>query len=341
MSPNALTQYSDAFLWFAGCTIAGLVIDQLLFGVLRGRARSRGFRTLGRVAKGLHWFPTTLGAVAGLNAAVPLIGLDTDILPSVRTALRIALILVVTAFSARILSQLIQALAEREDVPLPTGSIFVNLARGIVWAIGGLSLLASVGVSVAPLVTALGVGGLAVGLALQPTLENVFSGIQLIASRQIKPGDFIRLDTGDEGTVLDVTWRNTMVQRTSNDVLIVPNSILARSSVTNFSTGHREFTLLLPVSFASAGDPDAVARIALEVAAGVIADVDGAVPDSKPIVSFAELTPPAAVINVMIRCKTYQDRFAVRHELIRRLAKHFADEGVAAPPVAYPSARIK
>ncbi len=339
MSPNTLATYSDALLWVVGATLVGLVVDQLLYWMLRDRARLRGFRTLGRIAMGLHWFPTTLGAVIGLNVAAPKLGFDADTLPVVRSVLLIALILVVTAFSARILAQLVQALTERDDVPFPNGSIFVNLARGTVWVVGGLMLLASIGVSIAPLVTALGVGGLAVGLALQPTLENVFSGIQLIASRQIQPGDFIRLDSGDEGTVLDVTWRNTMVQKASSDVLIVPNSILARSSVTNFSTQHREFTLLLPVSFASAGDPDAVERIAMEVAASVIADVEGAVPGSVPTVRFAELTPPAAVINVMIRCTSYQDRLPVRHELIRRLAKHFADEGVAAPPVAYPTNR--
>ena len=134
-------------------------------------------------------------------------------------------------------------------------------------------MLATVGISVAPLITALGVGGLAVGLALQPTLENVFSGIQLLASKQIQPGDFIRLETGEEGIVLDVTWRNTTVQKLTNDVALVPNSVLARATVTNFTTLDPEFVLLIPVSFASAGDPDQVERIALEVAREVIAEM--------------------------------------------------------------------
>jgi small-conductance mechanosensitive channel len=265
--------------------------------------------------------------------------LTPQMFKTAQTVVRVAGILAITIFSARILSRVVRALTEREDVPLPSGSIFVNLTRGVVWVLGVLSILATLGVSIAPLVTALGVGGLAVGLALQPTLENVFSGIQLITSRQIQPGDFIRLDSGDEGTVLDVSWRNTTVRKVSNDVVIVPNSVLARAAVTNFSTADKEFVLLVPVSFASAGDPDAVQRIALDVARSVVADVPGAVKDQEPGAGFAELTPPAAVLNVTVRCNTYQDRIAVRHELIRRLAKRFADEGIAAPPVAYSSAR--
>lgn len=339
MLPNALAQSSDAILWLAACTVAGLVIDQIVFSVLRGRARTRGFRTLGKLAEGLHWFSTALGLLIGAAIAAPRLGIPPEMLRTTQIGIRVLAILVVTVFSARILSRVVRSVTQRTDLPLPSGSIFVNLARGTVWTLGGLSILATAGVSVAPLVTALGVGGLAVGLALQPTLENVFSGIQLIASRQIQPGDFIRLDSGEEGTVMDVTWRNTLVHKLSNDVVIVPNSVLARAAVTNFSTGDHEYVLSVPVSFASAGDPDAVEHLALEVARSVVADVPGAVRDQEPGVRFAELTPPAAALNVTIRCDSYQDRIAVRHELIRRLAKRFVEEDIVAPPVAYPSAK--
>ena len=334
-----LARYGDAALWLALCTLVGLVTDQLLYSILRTRARTRGFRTLARLAEGLHWFPSAMGVVIGAMVAAPRLDLTPEMLRPVEAAIRVLAILVVTVFSARVVSRVVAALTQREDLPLPSGSIFVNVARGVAWVLGGLGILATVGVSVAPLVTALGVGGLAVGLALQPTLENLFSGIQLITSRQIQPGDFIRLDTGDEGTVLDVTWRNTTVQKVSNDVVIVPNSVLARAAVTNFSVTDREFVLVVPVSFASAGDPDTVERIALEVANEVVEDLPEAVKGQQPGARFAELTPPAAVLNIAVRCVSYQDRIPVRHELIRRLAKRFADEGIAAPPVAYPGSK--
>lgn len=313
----------------------GLVIDQLLYRYIRSRAEAKRSSVGLEVAKGIHWLPTSLGAVWGLALAVRTLHLAGDPGKWATKSVSVLAILVVTAFGARILGRIVRSYTRREDTALPSGTIFVNLVRGIVWAIGGISILATLGVSVAPLLTALGVGGLAVGLALQPTLENVFSGVQLLASRQIQPGDFIRLETGEEGVVLDVTWRNTTVKRPSNEIVLVPNSVLARATVTNFTAEDPEYVLLVPVAFASAGDPDAVERAALEVAREVARDVDGAVPDAEPGARFADLTPPAAVLNVTIRCRSYQDRIGVRHEFIRRLAKRFADEGIQAPPIAF------
>lgn len=329
----------DAAVWIVACGAVGFIVDQLLFRRLKLKAATSQRPTLLHLASGLHWLPTSLGLIAGTRIGLTRTALTLASYQTAVLGVRLLTIVVVTAFSARILGRIVRAYTLRDDTPLPSGSIFVNLVRGVAWVVGALSLLASAGVSVAPLITALGVGGLAVGLALQPTLENVFSGIQLLASRQIKPGDFIRLDTGEEGTVLDVTWRNTTVQKPSNDVVLVPNSVLARASVTNFTSVDPEFGLLIPVSFASAGDPDVVERLALEVAREVVHDCPEAVPGSEPTASFAELTPPAAVLNVSIRCRTYQSRISVRHEFIRRLAKRFADEGVEAPPLPFASNR--
>jgi small-conductance mechanosensitive channel len=326
-------KWGDGVIWIVVYTAAGFAVDQLVFFVLTKQADHRHSRTLQAIADGVRWLPTALGFVFGMQVGVGHIALDGKVSFYGHLAPGLLLVLVMTVFSARILGRVVGSLTAREDNPLPSGSIFVNLVRAAVWILGSMWVLSMLGVSLAPLITALGVGGLAVGLALQPTLENMFSGIQLITSGQIKPGDFIRLDTGDEGTVLDVTWRNTTVQKLTNDVVIVPNSVLARATVTNFTTVEHDFVLIIPVSFASAGDPDVVERLALEVAREVIAEVPQAIPNQAPTATFAELTPPAAVLNIAIRCSSYQDRIPVRHEFIRRLAKRFAEEGVQAPPV--------
>lgn len=338
MFAGLLAQYGDALLWLLGCVVIGFVIDQIVFRLLSGRARTRGLRTLSKVAEGLRWAPTAMGVALGAMMAIQRMGLE----PAARlTALRWAeafAILVVTVFSARVVGRFVRAVTSREDVPLPSGSIFVNLARGVTWALGIVSLLGVMGVAVAPLLTALGIGGLAVGLALQPTLENAFSGVQLIASKQIQTGDFIRLSSGEEGTVLDVTWRTTAVRTGSNEVVIVPNSVLARASVTNFSCYDPEFVLVVPVSIASSNDLDLAERVSLEVARGVIADLPEAVAGREPGARFAQLSPPSVTLNVSIRCRSYQERIAVRHELVRRLAKRFAEEKIEAPGATTPGA---
>ena len=90
-------------------------------------------------------------------------------------------------------------------------------------------------------------GGVAVALALQDTLSNLFSGLHLIASRQLRPGDFIQLDSGEEGYVTDVTWRNTTIRELTDNMMIVPNSQLAASRVRNFCQPNNELAVLVEV----------------------------------------------------------------------------------------------
>lgn len=324
---------TSAAIAFVAAIAAGIVIDQVLYTYVRARASERASSTGMRLASALHWLPTALGVVVGVSLVmqrVQLSGAAERWLPDVP---RVFGIIVFAAFSARIAGGLIRAVTSREDVPVPSSSIFINLARATIWIIAVLAVLATIGISVTPLITALGVGGLAVGLALQPTLENLFSGIQLIASRQVEPGDFIRLPSGEEGTVLDITWRHTTVHRPSNEVVIVPNSVLSTSTVSNFSRPNTEYVLLVPVTLSAAQDLDAAERVALQVAAQVVAEVEGAVRGSEPGARLAQFEPPAALLNVTIRCTGYQERVAVRHEFIRRLARRFAEEGIEGPPV--------
>lgn len=320
-----------ALVAFIVSTLAGIAVDTLVFRMISGRSRSRGWRLGGAVAGAIHGLPTAVGVLFGTYLAERRLRLPAPMEALTGKILMVIAIVVVTAFLARLSGRAVRVLTEREDVKLPSSSIFVNLAMGLVWVLGTMSVLAALGVSIAPLITALGVGGLAVGLALQPTLENVFSGVQVLASRQIEPGDFIRLETGEEGTVLDVTWRNTTIRKVSNDVVIIPNAVIGRSRITNFSSldAMHAFTLSVPVPLTA--EPAEIERIALEVAKGVIGDVPGTIQPQEPSVRFAAYVPPNATLNITVKVDSYPERIAVRHELIKRLVHAFAEAGIEAP----------
>ena len=317
---------------FAGAI--GWLADQLLFRFMNSRAAATGWATGRYLAAGLHGLPTAGGFLIGAYLALGRLVLPPARMQSAREMLLVATILVLTAFGARILGRLVRGYTEREGSRLPSTSIFVNLARGIVWVIGGISVLAALGVSIAPLVTALGVGGLAVGLALQPTLENVFSGIQVLAAKQIEPGDLIRLETGEEGSIVDVTWRNTTILTPSDDLVIVPNSVLGRAIITNYTTGSCEHVVVVPVTVASSADPAVVEQLAREVATEVVAEVEGAVHESEPAVRFANSGPAGLQINAAIRVRSYPERLPVRHEYLKRLQRRLIAEGIEPPLVA-------
>jgi small-conductance mechanosensitive channel len=315
-----------AIIALAASLIAGLVIDQALFYYVRSRAQRTESSTGLQFAVGLHGMPTAIGFVAGVWLGVSRLGLTGSAAKWAEKGPRVLGILVITAFSARLLGRVVRAFTARESTAMPSGSIFTNLARTAVWVVGALSLLATLGISVTPLVTALGVGGLAVGLALQPTLENVFSGLQLLGGHHVQPGDYIKLQTGEEGKVLDVTWRHTAVLQASNDVVLVPNSVLSRATVTNYSALDVEHVLSVPVMCPSGWPPDEALAAALEVARQVAAEAPGAARGAEPTVAFSDYSGDRPVMSVSIRCRSYQDRGAVRHLLISRLAKRFAEK---------------
>lgn len=333
------TSFGAAVIRLAVALGIGFIADQLLYRALNSRFAKSGWKPGVTIAAALHWSGTCFGLVFGAGLAVQQLDLATRAEKFAMQGVTIAGILVITAFSARILGRVVSLYTERENTRLPSSTIFVNLARGIVWVLGATSIMAALGVSIAPIITALGVGGLAVGLALQPTLENAFSGVQMLASRQIEPGDFIRLDTGEEGTVLDVTWRNTTIQRVSGEMIIVPNAVIGRALITNFSAGANEYGMAIPVTVEFTTDLDSIERIALECATEVIAEVEGAVRGSEPTVRFVDLTPPTVTFNTVIPVASYAERIPVRSEFVRRLQRRFAEEGVQAPPVAGAAAR--
>jgi small-conductance mechanosensitive channel len=331
MTQTFWTTYGPALIALAGAVVAGMVADQLLFRALRSRFARTQWAPGVALATAIHGLPTITGVLIGLMLAGRRLTLPGDWSDTLAGAWKVIFILVGTAFAARILGRLVRALTESEGSRLPTSSIFANLARGLVWIIGVLLVLSAVGVSITPMVTALGVGGLAVGLALQSTLENVFSGIQVLLSRQIEPGDFIQLETGQQGFVADVTWRNTTIKLLSNDLVIVPNSTIGKSLITNFTSDSEQHILWVPLSVDYASDLDRVEDVSLGVAREIQSTVESAVAEHEPVLRFTEFASSGIALQVSLRADSFSNRFAVRHEFIKALKLAYEAEGIVIP----------
>jgi small-conductance mechanosensitive channel len=159
---------------------------------------------------------------------------------------------------ARVVAGTIQIRSKKDGSEIPSTSILGNIIKVILYCLGFILILQNFGIAIAPLVTALGVGGLAVALALQPTLSNLFSGLQIIASGKINIGDFVQLENGKNGFVRDITWRNTTIETGQNNIIIVPNSKMADSIVENFFLINREITFYVQVGVAYDSDLEKV-----------------------------------------------------------------------------------
>ena len=217
------------------------------------------------------------------------------------------------------------------NTAVPAARILLNVAQVTVFLVGALITLATIGVSVAPLLTALGVGGLAVGLALQDTLANLFAGFHLLVSRQVRPGDFVRLSTGEEGYVEDVTWRNTTIRRLPNDLVIVPNAQLASAVTVNYTLPSSEQAILVDVSVGYEEDLSRVERVTLDVARDVMNSVTGGVEGFSPLVRFRTFGDSGIGFTVVLRGKHVTDQHLLRHEFVKRLHQRYAQEGITIP----------
>lgn len=312
-------------------TAIGFVFDTLIYRVWVAWARKRPRGISLSIARAVHWLPTVTALSVGLYVAGRQLELPPTGLATLGAAIRILLIGTVTLKLGALAGRLVRIYTSREDTVLPSSTIFVNLTRAAVWSIGVLVMLAALDVSITPFLTALGVGGLAVGLALQPTLENLFAGVQVLMSRQIEPGDFVRLESGEEGWVEDVTWRNTTIKMLSNDLMIVPNATVGRSRITNFTSMDEQHGIIVNLGVAYDSDLDLVERVTLEVARDVQANVPDAVPDFEPTVRFCGFGDSAMELRAVLRVTQYSERFPVQHEFIKRLHARYAAEGIEIP----------
>ncbi len=246
-------------------------------------------------------------------------------------ALWVVFILSLSLLTSRLVALLLRMYMNRYRQEMPAVSLVVQASKVLVLLVGVIIALDKIGIAITPILTALGVGGLAVALALRDTLENLFAGFYVLASGQIKVGDYIRLEGGEEGFVEDITWRNTVIRQPSNNLIIVPNSKLSSSIVINFHKPDSELAVIVPVGVSYDSDLEKVERITIEVAKEVQKEVEGAVPDFEPFIRYTAFGDFSINFNVILRAKDVPSQHVLRHEFIKRLKRRYEEEGIKIP----------
>jgi small-conductance mechanosensitive channel len=206
-----------------------------------------------------------------------------------------------------------------------------GIVRGLVVGIGLLMFLQSVGISVTPIIASLGVGSLAIALALQETVKNIISGLFVIMDKTLQVNDFVRLQSGQEGWLTKLGWRSSRIQSADNRVVVVPNSQLVDSIVTNYRASDRGVTVVIDLSLVSANDLEQVERVTVEVAREVIATVEGCVRGFQPSVFFSGVSGGLISLTVSLQATNAEAVHNVRHEFIKRVTARYQREGVKIP----------
>jgi len=209
--------------------------------------------------------------------------------------------------------------------------IVTGAVRGIIVALGLLMFLESVGISIGPLLASLGIGSLAIALALQETVKNMFSGFFLIADKPLEVGDYVKLQGGQEGQLFKLGWRSSKFRMLTNEVVVVPNSQLIDSIVTNYRASDGDIAVAIDLAVLNSNNPAHVERVVQEVAREVMAAVSPDGSGYEPQVLFQGISSNLINLTALIHTRSGDSIATVRSEFIKRLLARFAREEIKLP----------
>lgn len=244
----------------------------------------------------------------------------------------ILIIFSITIAAANLFGKIFRNYIQNSSLPIPTTGLAYGILKGTILVIGFLIILSVLGISITPLITALGVGGLAVALALQDTLSNLFAGIHILVEKSIRVGDFIKLETGQEGYIADITWRTTRIKMLPNNMVIIPNSKLSQSIVTNYYLPEKRMSLLISISVSYSSDPERVERVLVEETKKAVGHIPGLLGDPEPFVRFIPGFGESSLdFTLICQVQEFVDQYLAQHELRKRIFRRFREEGIEIP----------
>lgn len=317
---------------FAGATAVALIVRGILLRLLHRWAEKTETEVDNLFLSALR-VPSISWAIAiGLYAAIGTSSLPAPYVAYSLKVIHVLVILSVTFVLANVSSQLVAYSIKKAAISIPLTGLSQTIIKGTVLVIGFLILLGTLGISITPLITALGVGGLAVALALQDSLSNLFAGIHILVEQPVRVGDFIRLESGQEGYVTDIGWRTTRIRLLPNNMVIIPNNKLSQSILTNYYLPEKRLALLIPIGVSYAADPDHVERVLVEEATQGTREIPGLLGDPAPFVRFIPGFGDFS-LNFTLICQVqeFTDQFLAQHELRKRILKRFRREGIEIP----------
>jgi small-conductance mechanosensitive channel len=242
-------------------------------------------------------------------------------------------LLVLFYFPAKVLIVSLRRMGQKDPQLERVAQPAALLIRTLFAVLAVIIFLDNLGISLTAVWTTLGVGSVAVALALQETLSNFFAGLYLMADRPISPGDYIKLDAGGEGYVVSMGWRSTSLRMLSNNIIVVPNSTLAKAVITNYSAPEPRMSYVLQVSTVYGADPRRVEKTLAEVAEEAVRDgVEGLLAHPAPFVRFIPGFGDSSLdFSLIVQVRQFTDQYLVQSDLRKRIVERFAKEGIGMP----------
>jgi small-conductance mechanosensitive channel len=331
ISTSLFTEVMVPLMIFSAIVIAGYIIRKVIFLRLAkwaGNTKTQIDDIIISAVKGpfIVWF-----LMLGFYLALEFTKLPENIIHIINKSLLVLGIFSVTLVLANIVGQMIRVYSSKVESTLPVNSLTQHISRVSIFGIGILIILNSMGISITPIIATLGIGGLAVALALQETLSNLFSGFHITVARQIRIGDYIKLDSGEEGYIIDINWRTTKIRMLPNNVVLIPNEKLTKAIVTNYCLPDKEMAVLVNPGVHYNSDLKKVEKVTCEVALEVMKEVPGGVPEFEPFIRYNTFGDSSIGFTVILRAKEFVDQYLVKHDFVKRLQERYKKESIVIP----------
>jgi small-conductance mechanosensitive channel len=329
--PQWITQAALSVGALAACYLGGHFLRWIVTRRVRTQPNAPSGRLSDLIVGDLAWRIPLWAGILGIYLVAGFWSLPVNIENALEKTLFVLIAASLTFFTASVVTKLIVRYGSTLQHALPITSLTRNIARGVVITIGLLIIMNGLGLSITPILTALGVGGLAVALALQDTLANLFAGVYITIAGQLRVGDYVRLDSNQEGYITDIGWRSTRIRMLPNNLVLVPNAKLAQAIVTNFYLPERELSVLLEVGVDYDSDLTHVERVTCDVAKETLKSVPGGAAAFEPFIRYHTFGDSSINFTVVLRANEFVDQYLLKHEFIKRLHARYAREGITIP----------
>ena len=309
--------------------LAGVIAEKFLFKRLKIFVIKTKIPGSEIIFSALHRMTFIWFVLAGFLSAIVSAPIKPDVANLLQKIITIVVLYSVTLVLARLTAGFVNLFTHRTEGV--STSLVSNIAKVSVLVLGSLILLQTVGVEITPIVTTLGISGLAVGLALKDTLENLFAGFYLLISKQVRTGDYVKLEDNHEGYVIDISWRNTTIRELSNNVIIVPNAKLGSAIFINYHLPVKEITLTLDVGVDYDSDLEQVEKITVQVAKEVMQEIAPELIANEPYIRFNKFNDFSIDFTLYMRVNEFFDQRIGKHLFIKKLHKRYQEEGIKIP----------
>ncbi|HEX9726073.1 MAG TPA: mechanosensitive ion channel family protein [Vicinamibacteria bacterium] len=316
-------------LVFLGVFVVALGFRRFAYRVLERWARTTSTNLLEALLATTRGPSLLWCVIIGAHVAIGTSEADAQIITYAQKILGALIVVSVSLVAANVAAEAFHHYSSKIDLPA-TGLTQV-IIKIVIIALGVTLALGLLGIDVTPLVAALGVGGLAVALGLQDTLANLFAGIHVLLSKPVRVGDYVKLQSGEEGYVVDIGWRSTRIRQLPNNMVVVPNSQMVQTIITNYYMPEPEMSVLVQVGVHYDSDLEHVEKVTCEVAKAVMDSLECGVKTFDPFIRYHTFGDSSISFSVILRTNEFVGQFLLKHEFVKRLHARYNEEGIVIP----------